>query len=111
MELTTEKKNGVRFVKATGRLDALTAPDFDRQFSAWIVAGDTAFMFDLSGLEYISSAGLRSMLAAAKQVRNMKGKMSLVGLVANVKEVFKISGFYSILTICESEAEALRAMS
>ena len=53
----------------------------------------------MSGLEYISSAGLRVLLVVAKKVQQAKGKMVLFGLVPNVREVFSVSGFDKILAI------------
>jgi len=109
MEMTTGVESGVCFVRVSGRLDALTAPDFDRQFAP-AAAGGKAFVIDLTGLEYISSAGLRSMLVAAKLVKAGSGSLCLFGLAPAVKEVFRISGFHTILTLRETEAEALRAL-
>lgn len=78
MELTTKSESGVCFVTVTGRLDAVAAPDFDRQFTTLIGGGETTFVIDMAGLDYISSAGLRSILAAAKQVKSTRGRLCLV---------------------------------
>ena len=58
-------------------------------------------------LDYISSAGLRVLLAAAKQLKTTNGELRLCNLNEVVQEVFAISGFDMILPISESESEAL----
>lgn len=77
MQFTTRKENDVLIAGLAGRMDAVTAPDFDRQFKEWFSGGANLFVFNLSELQYISSAGLRSILAAAKQ---LKEKSFLRGL-------------------------------
>ena len=61
-----------------------------------------------SGLNYISSAGLRSILALAKKLKGNEGKILLAGVSGPVEEVFKISGFSSMFKIFDSEESALR---
>lgn len=94
----------------TGRLDSLTAPEFDAWFGARQQAGDLRLVLDLSGLDYISSAGLRSLLAAAKQSKTASGKIVLCGLAGTVAEVFRMSGFMTIFTVVATPEEALSAM-
>ena len=64
-------------------------------------------LVNFSELEYISSAGLRSILATAKQLKARNGEIMFTGLKNTVKEVFEISGFYSIFKTFETEEEAL----
>lgn len=59
-------------------------------------------------MDYISSAGLRVLLMAAKKTAKLKGKVVLAALCANVKEVFDIAGFTSIFTITDTQEEAIR---
>ncbi|MHB8771050.1 MAG: STAS domain-containing protein [Syntrophales bacterium] len=108
MEIATKKQGGAMVVSVTGRIDAVTAPEFEKGLSAVIAAGDTVLLLDMNGLEYISSAGLRSILSTAKQLKAKEGKMLFAGLKGPVKDVFKISGFGSIFKIFETEEEALR---
>ncbi len=108
MEIMTRKHGGALIFGIEGKMDAVTAPEFDKRFGKWTGDEEKAVIFDLSRLEYISSAGLRSMLAAAKKVKAAEGRMCIFGLKGPVKEVFKLSGFYSIFTICETETEALQ---
>ncbi len=83
-------------VSVSGRIDAATAPDFEKNLSESIEAGEKAFLIKMDQLEYISSAGLRSILAIAKMLKPREGKMVFSELRGPVKDVFKISGFGSI---------------
>lgn len=80
-----------------GRLDTNSSPKLEAELRQ-SVGGVTELVFDFSGVEYISSAGLRVLLAAQK-VMNRQGSMRLVGVSAEVMEVFEITGFADILTI------------
>ena len=108
MEIATKKKGGAVVVSVTERIDAVTAPEFEKGLLALMAGGDYTLVLNLTGLEYISSAGLRSILSTAKQLKTKNGKMLFTGLRGPVKDVFKISGFGSIFKIFETEEEALR---
>jgi len=108
MEIATRKEGGAMVVSVTGRIDAVTAPEFEKGLSALIAGGDSVLLLNLNDLEYISSAGLRSILTTAKQLKAKEGKLLFCGLKGPVKDVFKISGFGSIFKIFETEEEALR---
>ena len=110
MEINTRKENNVRVVGLTGRMDAVTAPEFDRQFNSWLSEGENAFVINFSTLEYISSAGLRSILSASKQLKANGGRSLFTGLTGPVKEVFELSGFYAIFDMCDSEETAITRM-
>ncbi len=92
---------------ATGRLDATTAPSFEEQVVIPAEGEITGLLVNLSELEYISSAGLRSVLKLAKLCKSKSVKLALFGLNPNVAQVFKISGFTMILTICDDKEQAL----
>ena len=110
MEINTRKETNVRVVGLTGRMDAVTAPEFDRQFNSWLSEGENAFIINFSALEYISSAGLRSILSASKQLKANGGRSLFTGLTGPVKEVFELSGFYAIFDMCDSEEAAITRM-
>ena len=81
----------------TGRLDTQTAPDLEKEVDS-VVADTKELIFDMTGLEYVSSAGLRVILKAQK-LMNAKGSMKLTGVNDSIMEVFDITGFLDILTI------------
>ena len=97
--MTIEKQlNGASAILLiSGRLDTQTAPELEKALDA-TVAGLKDLTFDMSGLEYISSAGLRIILKAQK-IMNAQGAMKLIGVNDSIMEVFDITGFVDILTI------------
>lgn len=97
--MTIEKKIENENVTLTvaGRLDTTTAPELEKALDS--ILDDTKDLtFDMQGLEYISSAGLRVILKAQKAM-NTKGSMKLTGVNDSIMEVFDITGFLDILTI------------
>ena len=107
MDIITRKEQNIPVVSVKGRIDAVTAPEFEKNLFALISAGEKNLVVNFAELEYISSAGLRSILATAKKLKAEEGKILFAGLQGPVEEVFKISGFYSIFSIFDSEANAL----
>ena len=80
-----------------GRLDTTTAPDLETELKD-VLKGATSLAFDLEKLEYISSAGLRVLLAAQK-VMNKQGEMKVTHVGETIMEIFGVTGFSDILTI------------
>ncbi len=107
MEISKKKEKDVLVVSVSGRIDAVTAPDFEKDLMESIGAGEKILLLLMNKLEYISSAGLRSILAIAKVLKTKEGKLVFAGIQGPVKDVFKISGFGSIFTIFDNEVEAL----
>jgi anti-anti-sigma factor len=109
MEIQLDKIENVLKLSLNGRLDGVTANLVENEFQVQIELGEKLFIFDLTHVSYISSAGLRAVLIAAKKTKSVQGKLAFVGLDDNVKEVFDMSGFSTILSIYPTEAEALLA--
>ena len=80
-----------------GRLDTTTAPQFEAEIES-STEGVTELILDFAKLEYISSAGLRVLLAAQKTM-NKQGKMIIRNACDDIREVFEITGFSDILTV------------
>ena len=107
MELNAIKEDKVTIVSVKGRLDAITSPDFSVRLTELIEKGDNSFIIDFKELDYISSAGLRSILAAAKSLKEKNGGLVLCALKDVVNEVFEVSGFNAIIPIKDSLETAL----
>ena len=107
MDISGEKVEKGVVVSVTGRMDAVTSPDFEKEVDRWIESGEILFVVDLKGLDYISSSGLRSVLSIAKKLKARKGRIFLASLKDVVREVFEISGFSTIIPIYESLETAL----
>ena len=84
-------------IELVGRLDTTTAPALDKAISSDI-EGAKKLVIDFKSLEYISSAGLRVLLATQKKMQKV-GTMKLVNVCKEVMEVFEMTGFSDILTI------------
>ena len=110
MKLTTDKQGGVAILNAGGRLDAGGAPEFEAQGKALLREGAKRLLLDLAGVEYVSSAGLRSLLVLAKTVKSAGGAMALCGLVPAVRDVMTISGFDNILPLAADRPAALELL-
>ena len=108
MEIDTRREENAIVVTVKGRLDAVTSPDFEKELTGLISEGGKVFIIDLGELHYISSAGLRSILATTKKLKEKEGKLLLASIKDVVKEVFEISGFGSIIPIYESTESALK---
>ena len=80
-----------------GRLDTVTAPDLEAELKACL-GGIESLVFDLAALEYVSSAGLRTLLMAQKSM-NKQGEMKIIHVGEAVMEIFDITGFSDIFTI------------
>ena len=80
-----------------GRLDTMTAPLLESEIQGKL-DGVTDLQFDFAKLTYISSAGLRVLLAAQK-IMNKQGKMVIKNVCDEIKEIFEVTGFSDILTV------------
>jgi len=93
-----------------GRIDSTTSALLEKKLLTMTEEkGIKDIIMDFSSMDYISSAGLRVLLMAAKRTGKMGGKVVLAGLNANVKEVFDISGFSNIFGLYASHADAIHA--
>lgn len=101
----------IQAVRPQGRLDSNSGPVFEKELLGYIDGGSRRLLLDLSELSYISSAGLRVILVAAKKMKAAGGKLVLAGLSAQVAEVFEISGFNRILDIEPDHASAEARLS
>jgi anti-anti-sigma factor len=109
MDITTRTQNDVALVALAGSLDSNTSPQAQQALEGMLAGGQRKIVVDFTALDYISSAGLRVLLGAAKRLRGTGGALHLFGLNETVREVFDISGFSSILAVYATEADALKA--
>lgn len=95
MEIKKQKDGSTLKLILTGRLDTITSPQLEAELN---LDGVTKLVFDLSALDYISSAGLRVMLTAQKTMMT-RGEMELMNVKPLVREVFDMTGFSAFFTI------------
>lgn len=101
---------GVCTVTLSGHLDSATSGDFEKSLQGLFQAEGQRVVMDFSKLDYISSAGLRVVLMAAKRAKQGHGQLALFGLQSHVRDVFEISGFLKILVIADDREAALASL-
>lgn len=97
MIINVLQNNEKTILKIEGRLDTMTAPKLEQAINA-LPADTVDLVLDMEKLDYISSAGLRIVLAAQKKMSSV-GSLKLISVNETVMEVFEITGFADILTI------------
>ena len=91
-------------------MDGTNAQEFQGELSSAIAETDRAVVLDLEHLSYISSAGLRVILLTAKALQRQDAELAVCSLSDSIREVFAISGFDKIITVRDSQAEAVAAL-
>jgi anti-anti-sigma factor len=109
--LQTRTENNAIVITISGRLDAVTAPEYEKSIRELIGGGNNFFVVDFEPLDYISSAGLRALLLMAKLLKEKGGKVCFANVKGNVRSVFDMSGFSALFKIESSVAEALLALA
>ncbi|WP_006788108.1 STAS domain-containing protein [Thiorhodospira sibirica] len=107
MEITEETVNDVSVVMLKQRIDSATAKVFEERLQEILEKTQGRLIIDFAQLNYISSAGLRVLLMAAKTMNAKKLTLLLCGMKPEIYEVFEVSGFTKILTIVEDRDAAL----
>jgi anti-anti-sigma factor len=112
VEVETHERGNAVVLRVHGRLDAGTSAELDKQLNA-VIDGDhaaQALVLDFSPTVFISSAGLRVLLAAAKKLQSARRAFLLCGINADIMEVFKMTGFHRVLRIHDSVDDALAGL-
>ena len=110
MKVTTEQAAKAVIAKVEGRVDSSNAAAFESALGSVFSASNLATVIDCEALTYISSAGLRVVLLAAKTLRQQNREFKVCSLTASIQELFEISGFDRIINIYPSRGEALAAL-
>lgn len=107
MNIATRARNDVTIVALAGNVDSKTSPQAQDALDSVLASGVKRIVLDCTALDYISSAGLRVLLGAAKRLSGAGSALRLFGLNESVREVFQISGFTTIFAVFATEADAL----
>ena len=100
MEIIKNKQDEILIFKLRGRLDSQTSPNFEAKILAAINDGTNIIHVDLEELEYISSAGIRVILMAYKNLKRLDGRFVISSMSGYVKEVFE-TAFPSFIQLKE----------
>lgn len=107
MKVSSKSINGIHALSLDGKFDTNNSSQVEMQLSQLIESNERRILINLEHLDYISSAGLRVLLAAAKRLRANEGQLRICGVKEMVKEIFEISGFDRIFDIYDTETDAL----
>jgi anti-anti-sigma factor len=110
MQISIRDLYGVTVVDLEGSLDTRSLGDTSDKLNQLVKDGHTKLLLNLEHVDYVSSAGLRAILVAAKLLQTARGEMRICSPNANVREVLEVSGFNSLLNLHDTEAEALFAL-
>jgi anti-anti-sigma factor len=109
MNLNEQTVGSVTVVEVVGRLDSAHAPKLQERITTLIGAGNASLVLDIANVEYVSSAGFRSLLLLARQASQTKSRFVLCGLTPKVRRLFDLGGFLDILPIAASREEGIAA--
>ena len=107
MEIKEKTESSIQVISPKGRIDALSAGSLEEKLNNVMEAGHLNLVVDFSGVEYISSAGLRVLLSALKKIKKDDGDIRLCSLQAQVLQVFEMAGFIQVFKILPSEKNAI----
>jgi len=110
MDIRLDIVDDIAVMSLEGRMDGTQAGAVEAKFNELVQQGRSRFVIDLSGMSYISSAGLRIVLVAVKKTKALKGRIIFAGLSAQVTEIFDMSGFLPLLETAAARSDALQAM-
>jgi anti-sigma B factor antagonist len=109
MDISVESVEEVVLVRIVGDVDGSTAPQAQNQIMPLVQPG-SKILLDMSGVPYMSSAGLRMLLSTYRQVANQNGRIALIGLAEELKDTMEVTGFLKFFTSCETVDEGLKAL-
>jgi len=108
MDITIEKKDGINIYYLSGELVVNTATQLEKKLIPAIDGGIKKVILEMSELNYISSAGLRTILQAVKKITPSGGKLVIAEPIDEVNEVFEIAGLTRVIPIYEKLKTALK---
>lgn len=101
------EKQGVTIIRLKGHLDSLTVDDLNYEFSQVMRAGKKKILLVMKNVNYVSSAVVRVFLSFNHWAAQMGGELMVSSLRPNVMELFRMMGLHNVLTIYDSEKDAL----
>jgi anti-sigma B factor antagonist len=108
MEINEQQTDQCLILSIKGRLDTTNYNMLEKKLMEMIESNHHRILVECTGMDYISSSGLRILLMGLKKISQVKGKFVLCGLQENIHEIFEISGFSSIFEIYPTREEALK---
>jgi stage II sporulation protein AA (anti-sigma F factor antagonist) len=110
LDVTTSQIANITIVRPAGRIDSATAKLFEENLLTTIQSRPVKLIIDLSAVDYVSSAGLRVFLVAAKTAKEYGRALAVCSVEPDVRELFDVTGFSSLLGLYATLDDACRAM-
>lgn len=110
MDISTKQGGNYVVISPKGNINGETAPEVESVIMSELESTSNVVL-NMSGVEFMSSAGLRVMLQLSRQIAARDGKAVLVGLGDSIREVMEITGFLSFFEMAEDEADAVSRFS
>ena len=110
VDVTENREDDVLVLRVDGRLDAASSPLLERKVNSVIEGGQAKLIFNFERVSYLSSAGMRLLLAVSKKLAEKQGRMIVAAVGSEVMEVMKMAGFDQLLEFASTESEALTAL-
>ena len=111
MKTEVKQANNSTIVEVSGSVDALTAPELSKVLLDQIAAGGANLVVNLIGVEFMSSAGLRTLLGAVKDARSNGGDLRITSTNPGIDKVLKMSGFHNIAKVFASQEDAVSSFN
>ncbi len=107
MQISTKPLKRVEVITVSGRVDSSTAPEFEQVLKNTLDSGRYQIVLDLEKVDYMSSAGLRALVAALKTARRHSGDVRIANPSSRVSEVLQLAGLTSLFEVYPSQVEAV----
>ncbi len=111
MQITSQIDGPVTVLTIAGRIDSRTMTSLEQAAATVVDGGGSRVVLDMGAVDYVSSAGLRAILIAAKKAKAAGGGLALFGVQPGVSEVFETSGFGDVVPIVPTHADARRILT
>lgn len=111
MKISSARQGSIMVVNVEGAIDGASTGAFEAELSGQIKAGNTRLVLELSKVDYIASAGLRSILATLKGCRQAGGDLRLAALAKDVGKVIEMAGMNTLIKVDASLEDSLKAFS
>lgn len=111
MDIESRAENGIQTIAMAGRLDAATAASLQSCFEELLAPDRARFILDMSGVDYVSSGGLRVLLTMTKKARASSGTVVLAQLHPFVEDLMTMSGFNTVIPTAVTLDEAVRMIT
>lgn len=109
MELNTRKEGNIQIIELEGRLDVHLSLEIEQAVNDLIDKGEKFLLFDLAGVQYLSSSGLRIFIAAMRRLKGVEGSLKLANMSESVKKIFKVVELIDLFEIYDSVDDAVKA--